>query len=168
MSAGVGVKFQLLLVELALMAPVLAHAVRPPSNYACLAKDADNIAIVRASSIEPRKVYADYFGVDYYLLQLGIEEQIYLLPAQGKHEVIELLSRRPGGGYVEDAEFKPGISYLVFLRSNENGPYVLHGSQGALPFDNGKVGIHGRKLSRDQVRVFVSKAQALDIQCEWH
>jgi len=140
-----------------------AFALRPPSIYACLAKEADNIAIVRSAN-EPKLIYTDYFGGKHFLLELDIQEQIYLLSGSKSSSRIQLVGRRGP----EEAWFQPGISYLVFLANSEQGPRVLDGSQGAIPLEHGKAELHGKKLSPDQLKIFVAKAHKLDIHCDWN
>jgi hypothetical protein len=140
-----------------------ALAVRPPSNYACLAKEADSIAIVQSANA-PKLIYMDFFGEKHFLFELDIQQQIYLVPVLKKNSRIYLLTRRGP----EEAWFEPGVRYLVFLANAEQGPRVLDGGQGAIRLEQGKAELHGRKLSPDQLKTFVSKAHKLDIHCNWH
>lgn len=124
-------KFFLSLLLLTVSSSVFA--LRPAVTTKCMVDQADAIVVARFTSSSKAPIYRDRLG-DLYLANFrnlgsfkgfGIE--------MNELKDYSLLWRK---GNAEYPKFLPGKTYLLYLKYSEIGPFVLHGSRGAVQIDN--------------------------------
>ncbi|MBB5940545.1 hypothetical protein [Xanthomonas sp. 3307] len=156
---------RLVIFILAISMPFSALAISPGGDFRCLAKEADNVVVVRDGKTE-KFIMRDYFG-PLFLTQLEIKKQFKGVMVVAREPVrnFDIIVRRDD---IHSAGFRlaQGTRSLVFIRNTDQGPALLGGSSGVLPYNDG-ISLYGVELDDAAIRTFFGEENLAKVKCAY-
>ncbi|MCC8538444.1 hypothetical protein LN474_15980 [Xanthomonas codiaei] len=143
--------------------PLTARALSAPGDLRCLALQATNVVVVSDMRTD-KLIMEDYLG-RLYLTRLAVIHQIKgSVEILGKKkENIDVIVRREDP-HSAGKKLLDSKENLIFIKNTDQGPLILGGSSGVLPYSNG-IYVYGTKLNPGAIKIFFSDKNITTNKC---
>ncbi|WP_175021597.1 hypothetical protein [Xanthomonas vasicola] len=143
--------------------PLTARALSAAGDIRCLALQATNVVVVSDMRTD-KLIMEDYLG-PLYLTRLAVIDQIKgsveILGKQQKN--IDVIVRREDP-HSAGKKLLDNKESLIFVKNTDQGPLILGGSSGVLPYSDG-IYAYGTRLNPRAIKIFFSDENITIAKC---